>query len=131
MAPKTKFDPNDPAVLATITLFKTISLNETKALETVRNSKTTSALQELIDRNNLASKSLEEKQANLVLHLALQGSRLDPEKRDFIVGTIVDGRLKTNDQVTGMLYNCHDLDQCSFSSEFSCHQVSGRDISAS
>ncbi|KIJ56598.1 hypothetical protein M422DRAFT_148933 [Sphaerobolus stellatus SS14] len=121
MAPKAKFDLNDPAVLATITLFKSISLNETKSLETVRNSKTTAALQELIDRNDLTSKNIEEKQANLILHLALQGSKLDPEKQDFVVAAIVDGRLKTNDQVTAAIKYLEDrtlpVDETEFCSE--------------
>jgi len=126
MAPKSKFDPNDPAIVAAIELFKSINLSQTKALETVRNPKTTAALQELIDRNSLTSKGLDEKQSNLILHLALQGSKQDQEKQDFIVAAIADGRLKTNDQVNGALLNSLPVaaDDLTLYNTFSCHKVS-------
>ncbi|KAF8528937.1 glutaminyl-tRNA synthetase [Hysterangium stoloniferum] len=100
MSPKTKFDPSDPVISAIISLFQSINLSQTKAVETARNSKNTSSLKELIDRNDLIAKELEEKQANSILQLAVQGTRIDLEQQDIIVTNIVNGKLKTSDQVT-------------------------------
>jgi glutaminyl-tRNA synthetase len=103
MAPKAKFDPNDPTILTTISLFTSIGLAHTKATETVRNARNSTLLKELIDRNELATLGLEEKQGNLILHLAVQGSKLELDEQDYVGKAVVESRLKTNDQVTGML----------------------------
>lgn len=103
MAPKAKFDPNDPATLAAISLFTSIGLTHTKAAETVRNPRNAASLKELIDRHDLATKGLEEKQGNLILQLAVQGTRIGTDERDYVTNAVVRGRLKANDQVTGMI----------------------------
>lgn len=103
MAPKAKFNPDDPTTLATISLFASIGVTHTKATETARNTRNAASLKEIIDRNELTTKELDEKQGDLVLHLAVQGTKIGPDERDYVAKAIVDGRLKTNDQVTGML----------------------------
>ncbi|KAF8592448.1 glutamine-tRNA ligase [Ramaria rubella] len=100
MAPKAKFDPNDPAILETVSLFRSIGVTQTKATEAVRNPKTAMSLKELIDRNDLTSKRLEEKQGNIILQLVTQGTKIGLEERDYIVQAVVDSRLKSNEQVT-------------------------------
>lgn len=103
MAPKAKFDANDPTVLATISLFTSIGVTNVKAIETARNPKNTASLKEIIDRNELTIRELEEKQGNLILHLAVQGTKIGRDEQDYVVQAVVEGRLKTTEQVTGML----------------------------
>ncbi|KAF8525313.1 glutaminyl-tRNA synthetase [Gautieria morchelliformis] len=111
MAPKAKFDPNDTTVLTTISLFTSIGLTHTKATETVRNTRNSTSLKELIDRNELATLGLEEKQGNLILHLAVQGSKLGLDEQDYVAKAVVEARLKTNDQVTASIkyFETHSL----------------------
>ena len=103
MAPKAKFDSNDPTILAAINVFTSIGLTRTKATEALRNPRNTASLKELIDRNKLTTKGLEEKQGNLILQIAIQGTKLEADERDYIVKSVVEGRLKTSDQVAGMV----------------------------
>lgn len=102
MTLKTKFDVNDPAVVALMSLFKSVGVTPTKAAETVRNPKNAASLKELIHRNELSSKHFDEKQGSLVVHLAAQGGKLNPEQQDYTTKAIVDGKLKNIDQVTGL-----------------------------
>ncbi|GJJ07401.1 hypothetical protein Clacol_001603 [Clathrus columnatus] len=100
MTSKSKFDIKDPNVQSLLSLFQAIGLSSTKATETVRNQKSASSLKDLIDRSDLTSAGLGEKQSNFVLQVALQGSKLGTVQQDYIVKYIVAGKLKSSDQVS-------------------------------
>lgn len=107
MTSKTKFDSNDPNVQSLLSLFRAINLSSTKANETIRNPKSASSLKDLIDRNNLTITNLKEKQSNLILQVALQGSKLDTTQQDYIVQYITADKLKSSDQTSGAYCNSH------------------------
>jgi len=96
-----KFDPNDPAIAELILLFKSSGLSEVKTLEAVRNPKTTAALKQLVLDNRFDDKPLDDKSASLLASLASQGLKLSDDERNYIARAIADGRLKTNDQLSG------------------------------
>lgn len=96
-----KFNPNDPEIVELVTLFKSFGLSETKSLEAVRNPKTAATLKEIIVDNKLTATPLEDKEAGLVSNLATQGTKLEAEQKNYIVQAIGDGRLKSNDQLSG------------------------------
>ncbi|KIM25557.1 hypothetical protein M408DRAFT_208408 [Serendipita vermifera MAFF 305830] len=95
-----KFDPNDPAVVELVSLFKSFGLSETKSLEAVRNPKTAATLKDIVQACNLTANPLDDKQAGLIASLATQGSKLAEPERNYIATAVADGRLKTADQVT-------------------------------
>lgn len=102
MAPP-KFDKSDPEVSKLIALFQqAIGFTEAKATETCKNAKNAAALRDLIQQNNLAERSLDDKKGSLLNHLAVQGSSLENTGRSYIVEAVLDGRLKSTDQVTGI-----------------------------
>lgn len=96
-----KFDPNDPAIVELISLFKSSGISEVKALEAVRNPKTSAALKQLVLDNRFNEKPLDDKSAGLLASLASQGSKLGDDGRDYIARAVADGRLKTTDQLSG------------------------------
>jgi len=96
-----KFDPNDPAVVELVTLFKQIGLPDAKATDAARTPKNASALKDLIIANDLTSKNVDEKKAPLLVALSISGSKLGPEERAYAANAIVDGKLKTTDQLNG------------------------------
>lgn len=98
MAPKA--DSADTAEL--IELFKSIGLTQSKAAEAAKNPKSAATLKEIIQTHELVEKNLEEKQAVLLASLAVQGSKLGEAERGYIIAAILDGRLKSTDQVAGM-----------------------------
>ena len=117
---------------AYITLFKSIGLSQAKASEAAKSAKSAALLQGLIERHALTGGRIDEKQAGLVAALAVQGAKIGEDERGYVVQAIIDGRLKSTDQVNG-------ASQHSWSSRFpirlahieicSCDQVS-RDTSA-
>lgn len=101
-----KFDPNDPATVELLTLFKSFGLSETKSLEAARNSKTAATLKGLVVANNLTSNPLDDKQAGLIASLANQGAKLAEPERNYIANAVADSRLKTTDQLAGTSKPC-------------------------
>ena len=97
MAPKA--DSSERAEL--VELFKKIGLTQSKAAEAAKSPKSASTLKDIIDTHNLVNKNLDEKQAVLLAALAVQGSKLGDGERSYAVAAILDGRLKTTDQVSG------------------------------
>ena len=71
------------------------------AAEAAKSAKSASTLKAIIETHDLVSKSLDEKQAVLLAALAVQGSKLGDGERSYAVAAILDGRLKTTDQVSG------------------------------
>lgn len=97
MAPKA--DSSETAEL--VELFKKIGLTQSKAAEAAKSPKSASTLKDIIDTHNLVNKNLDEKQAVLLAALAVQGGKLGDGERDYAVGAILGGKLKTTDQVSG------------------------------
>lgn len=98
MAPKAA----SPETEELITLFKSIGLTQSKAAEAAKNPKSASTLKDIIEKNNLSEKALDEKTGVLLAAAAVQSSKLGEPERDYIVAAIFDGRLKSTDQVSGM-----------------------------
>lgn len=96
-----KFDPKDPAVASLIATFQTLGLSSSKATDAARNPKNAAILKEIVDSNDLSSRGLDEKRAALVATLAIQSGNLGEKERSYVVDAIVDGRLKSVDQVSG------------------------------
>jgi glutaminyl-tRNA synthetase len=100
MAPK--FDATDPEVVQLIDLFQTIGFTKAKATETCKNPKIAASLKVIIEENGLGEKDVGDKKASLISHLAVKGGTLDNPSKNYIVNAILDDRLKSTDQVTGM-----------------------------
>ncbi|PCH41482.1 glutaminyl-tRNA synthetase [Wolfiporia cocos MD-104 SS10] len=83
-----------------ITLFKSIGLTQSKAAEAAKSAKSAATLKDIIERHSIADKQLEEKQAVLLASLAVQSTKLGEGERGYIVGAILDNRLKSTDQVS-------------------------------
>ena len=90
-----------PETAELIETFKSIGLSQAKAAEAAKSAKSAVVLKDLIARHDLAHKSLDEKQASLVSTLAVSGSKLADDRRDYVVRAVLDGRLKATDQVNG------------------------------
>jgi glutaminyl-tRNA synthetase len=97
--PPTKGTP--PETTAHIELFKSIGLTQAKASEAAKSAKSATLLQGLIERHALTGGRIDEKQASLVAALAVQGAKIREDERDYVVNAIIDGRLKSTDQVNG------------------------------
>lgn len=104
MAPKQKSTSVDPSSDPLVILFKSIGLTQSKAIEANKNPKSAALLKDLIERHNLEAVGLDEKQAVLVTAFAGNLSKAvavgDPEK-SFVVSKILEGKLKSVDQVSG------------------------------
>jgi len=90
-----------PETTAYIDLFKSIGLSQAKASEASKNAKSAALLQDLIERHALTGRRIDEKQAGLVAALAVQGAKIGEDERGYVVNAIIDGRLKSTDQVNG------------------------------
>ena len=86
---------------AYVDLFKSIGLSQAKASEAAKNAKSAALLQDLIERHALTGGRIDEKQAGLVAALAVQGAKVGEDERGYVVNAIIDGRLKSTDQVNG------------------------------
>lgn len=85
-----------------IELFKSIGLTQSKAAEAAKSPKSAVTLKDIIEKKQLAGKNLDEKTSVLLAALAVQGSKLEDAERGYAVDAILDGRLKSTDQVAGM-----------------------------
>jgi glutaminyl-tRNA synthetase len=108
MPPKAPTAASSPETAEQISLFKSIGLSQAKAAEAAKSPKSANVLQQLISSYGLVSREppLEEKQAGLIAAAAVLFSNsngLDTEeKQGYVVHAILDGRLKSTDQVTGV-----------------------------
>ncbi|THH16439.1 hypothetical protein EW146_g4195 [Bondarzewia mesenterica] len=100
MPPKSTATPTiPPETAAQIELFKSIGLTQSKAAEAAKSAKSAAVLRGLIEAHGLARKGLDDKQAGLVAALAVQGGKIGDEERAYVLGAVLDGRLKSVDQV--------------------------------
>ena len=90
-----------PETAAYIDLFKSIGLTQAKASEAAKSAKSAALLQDLIERHGLTGGRIDERRAGLVAALAVQGAKIGEDERGYVVDAIVDGRLKSTDQVNG------------------------------
>lgn len=94
---------SNPAASDTfIPLFKSIGLSQAKAAEAAKNAKSANILCNLIVSYDLTETRLDEKQATLITALAGQLAKtesVEPSEQDFAVKTILQGKLKSVDQV--------------------------------
>ncbi|KIR67127.1 glutamine-tRNA ligase [Cryptococcus bacillisporus CA1873] len=95
-----KFDPNSPENAPLIQLFQNLGLASNSATELVRQPKSGKAFKSLIDEYSLADNKYDEKQAGALVKLSSVSGKLGKEQKDFLVGKIVKGDLKTADQIT-------------------------------
>ena len=84
-----------------IELFKSIGLTQSKAAEAAKSAKSASILKEIIEKKDLAGKNIDEKTGVLLAALAVQASKLGDSEKEYAVDAILDGRLKSTDQVAG------------------------------
>jgi len=89
---------------ALISLFKSIGLTQAKAAEATKSPKAATTLKDLIAKYSLTTRGLDEKQAGLIAALAgqlIKSSNVDGEKEEYVLNKILDGSLKSVDQVLG------------------------------
>ena len=84
-----------------IELFKSIGLTQSKAAEAAKSPKSAATLKDIIEKKQLAGKDLDEKTSVLLAAVAVQSSKLGEDERGYAVDAILDGRLKSTDQVSG------------------------------
>lgn len=99
-----KFNPEAPENASLISLFSSLGLSNNAAVNLVRTPKQSAPFKALIDDYDLAGKTFDDKQAAALVKLSATGGKLSGEDRGFVVKKIVDGSLKSPDQVTGMSY---------------------------
>ncbi|KAF5333420.1 hypothetical protein D9611_002642 [Ephemerocybe angulata] len=83
-------------------LFKTIGLTDSKAAEAAKSPKSAAILKELIEAHTTIAQGVEEKRANLIVALSgalAKAGAVGTEERAYVVGRILDGSLKSVDQV--------------------------------
>lgn len=92
-------DPN-------VELFKSIGLSQAKAAEAAKSPKPAAVLKDIIDTNETVAKGVDEKQAGLIAGLAvlLVKTELAKQERDYAISKILNGDLKSADQVAGKLH---------------------------
>jgi glutaminyl-tRNA synthetase len=91
-----------------VPLFKSIGLSQAKAQEAAKSPKNAAALKNIIENNPVVSqKALDEKQAGLIVALAgtlVKSSGVGHGETELIIFKIVDGQLKTVDQISGDIF---------------------------
>ena len=82
--------------------FATIGLNQAKAKDAAKSPKIAEPLKDLVETFKLSERSVGDKQASLLVHFAPPSSKLaGDQERGYIVDKIIDGKLKSTDQVNG------------------------------
>ena len=82
--------------------FETIGLNQAKAKDAAKSPKIAEPLKHLVETFKLSERSVNDKQASLLVHFAPPSSKLaGDQERGCIVDKIIDGKLRSTDQVNG------------------------------
>ena len=125
MPPKSALTTEEIDALAT--RFGTIGLSQAKAKDAAKSPKIAEPLKHLVEAFKLSERSVNEKQASLLVHLAPPSSRLaGDEEIGYIVDKIIDGKLKSTDQVnggSGVLLESHPPLDLMEMKRLSCHKV--------
>lgn len=98
MAPAAALSPEIEQLVA---YFESAGISPTRSLEVAKNPKTAAGAHALFVSNQLETKGLSDKQGLLALQVAKDGAKLSEEGRNYVVGAVVEGRVKGGDQVTG------------------------------
>ncbi|TFK71794.1 glutamine-tRNA ligase [Pluteus cervinus] len=97
---------SDPATEGLVTLFTSIGLTQAKAVETAKSPKAAPILKTLIEEYDIAAKKLDDKQAGLIAAFSVSLSKSEgltsPEK-EYVVTRIVDGKLRSIDQINAAI----------------------------
>lgn len=88
-----------PEVASLVSLFQSTGLSEQMALKYAKDRKVAPAYKQLVERERLDERKLDAKAALLTVNVA--ESTLPDDKRSEVVKAIVDGRLKSGEQVSG------------------------------
>jgi glutaminyl-tRNA synthetase len=100
MPPKPILTTEEIDTLAT--KFETIGLNQAKAKDAAKSPKIAEPLKHLVETFTLSERSVNDKQASLLVYFAPPSSKLaSDQERGYIVDKIIDGKLKSTDQVNG------------------------------
>ena len=100
MAPKSTSTTEEVDALAA--MFETIGLNQAKAKDAAKSPKIAEPLKHLVETFELSERSVNDKQASLFVYFAPPSSKLaGDQEREYIIDRIIDGKLKSTDQVNG------------------------------
>lgn len=88
---------------ALIPVFTKIGLSEQKAKDTAKNKKLAPTLEAVIDEANVRDGGCSKEEGNLLYQLASTITKDATPHRTYLVKRIMNGDLKTADQVTGRL----------------------------
>jgi glutaminyl-tRNA synthetase len=110
-----------------VALFKSFGLTQAKAAEAAKNPKSANVLKQLVEdsKYGVSGKTLDEKQAVLISSFASQLAKtnLGDAERTYVISAVLDGRLKSTDQITGT-QNSHLPLLIPLKHIHSCNQVS-------
>jgi hypothetical protein len=86
-------------------LFQSIGLTEAKAKEATKSPKSAAILKDMIQKHDLGSRGVTDKQAGLIVTYAIHVSKsseiVEDAKKELVLEGIVQGQLKSVDQVNG------------------------------
>ena len=100
MAPKPT--PTTEEIETLAAKFEAIGLNQAKAKDAAKSPKIAEPLKHLVETFKLSERLVGDKQASLLVHFAPPSSKLaGDQERGYIVDKIIDGKLKSTDQVNG------------------------------
>lgn len=99
--PPQKFNPSDPEVAQLISLFQSIGFSQAKATETAKGTKNAAVLKDIIVKNHLSDKGIDDKKGSLLNGLAVLAGSVGDSERSYVVDAILEERLKTSEQVSG------------------------------
>jgi glutaminyl-tRNA synthetase len=88
-----------------VSLFTRLGLTKAKAEEATKSPQSSAILKELIESNPRVAAGADEKKAKLLSSLSIALSKtsgFDVDKRDYAVNAILDSRLITADQLSGI-----------------------------
>lgn len=100
-----KPSPTAEEINALAARFETIGLNQAKAKDAAKSPKIAEPLKHLVETFKLSERSVNDKQASLLAYFAPPSFKLpSDQERGYIVDKIIEGKLKSTDQVNGESY---------------------------
>ncbi|KAF9651208.1 glutaminyl-tRNA synthetase [Thelephora ganbajun] len=99
-----KLTPTTEEIDALAAKFETIGLNKAKAKDAAKSPKIAEPLKHLVEAFKLSERSVSDKQASLLVYFAPPSSKLpSDQERGYIIDKIIDGKLKSTDQVNAAI----------------------------
>lgn len=98
-----KVNASDPAVAQLLELFASISLTGQRAMDTVKNAKFATSLQDVIKSLDLGALHLDAKTGSLVVVAASNGADLPRDRLEYIVRRVTKHDLKSADQINAAI----------------------------